>query len=111
MKSVFKYQDLQDGPRTERVKIFLMAVYIGIQMKQKELTKTFMMISNWIKTFCLHGLYKNNSALVKVSGSNNSLGNYSWDTTPLWRRYTLYLTIDQWVDFCVFSAGNSRHSV
>ena len=26
MKSVFKYQDLQVDPRTERVKIFLMAV-------------------------------------------------------------------------------------
>ena len=26
---------------------------IGIQMKQKELTKTFMMISNWEKHFCL----------------------------------------------------------
>ena len=32
-------------------------------MNQKELTKTFMMISNWIKPFGLHGLYKNISAL------------------------------------------------
>ena len=32
-------------------------------MKQKELTKTFMMISNQEKTFDLHGLYKNISAL------------------------------------------------
>ena len=28
-------------------------------MNQKELTKTFMMISNWKKTFGLHGFYKN----------------------------------------------------
>ena len=28
-------------------------------MIQKELTKTFMMISHLIKHFCLHGLYKN----------------------------------------------------
>ena len=27
-------------------------------MKQKELTKTFMMISNWKNPFGLHGLYK-----------------------------------------------------
>ena len=35
-------------PRTVRVKIFIMTVAhnIGIQMNQKELTKTFMMISN-----------------------------------------------------------------
>ena len=32
-------------------------------MKQKELTKTFMMISNWKKAFGLHGLYKNITAL------------------------------------------------
>ena len=30
---------------------------IGIQMKQKELTKAFMMISNCKKPFDLHGLY------------------------------------------------------
>ena len=36
-------------PRNARVKIFIMAVdhNIGIQMKRKVLTKTFMMISNW----------------------------------------------------------------
>ena len=32
--------------RTVRVQIFIMAVDIGIQMRQKELTKWFMMISN-----------------------------------------------------------------
>ena len=32
---------------------------IGIQMSRKELTKTFIMITNWIKPFGLHGLYKN----------------------------------------------------
>ena len=32
-------------------------------MNQKELTKTFMMISNLKKPFGLHGLYENNSAL------------------------------------------------
>ena len=35
----------------------MMAVDPGIQMNQKELTKTFMMISNWIKPFGLYGLY------------------------------------------------------
>ena len=30
---------------------------IGIQMTQKELTKTFRMIWNWKKTFGLHGVY------------------------------------------------------
>ena len=38
----------KDAPRTERIKIFQITsnaiVYISIQMKQKELTKTFMMI-------------------------------------------------------------------
>ena len=29
---------------------------IGIQMERKELTKIIMMISNWKKTFGLHGL-------------------------------------------------------
>ena len=33
-----------------------MAVDTGIQMKQKELTKTFMMISDGRKLFGLHGL-------------------------------------------------------
>ena len=32
-------------------------------MNQKELTKTFMMISNWKNPFGLHDLYKINSAL------------------------------------------------
>ena len=32
-----------------------------MQMKQKKLTKTFMMNSNWKKCFSLHGLYKNQS--------------------------------------------------
>ena len=32
---------------------------MGIQMNQKKLTKTFMIISNLIKPFGLHGLYKN----------------------------------------------------
>ena len=35
---------------------------MGIQMKQKELTNTFMMISNWKKMFGLHGLYKDISS-------------------------------------------------
>ena len=50
----------KDGPRTERIKIFLMAEThnIGIQTKQKELAKTFMMILNWEKPSGLHGLYK-----------------------------------------------------
>ena len=32
-------------------------------MNQKELTKTFIMISNWKKTFGLHDLYKSISPL------------------------------------------------
>ena len=32
--------------------------YICIQIKQKELTKTFKMISSWKKPYGLHGLYK-----------------------------------------------------
>ena len=36
---------------------------IGIQMNQKELTKTFMMISTWKKPSDLHGLHKHISAL------------------------------------------------
>ena len=32
---------------------------IGIEMKWKELTRTFMMIPNWKITCGLHGLYKN----------------------------------------------------
>ena len=35
-------------------------LYTGIQMNQKEVTKIFMIILNWIKPFDLHGLYKNN---------------------------------------------------
>ena len=31
---------------------------MGIQMKQKVLTKTFMMILNWKKPFDLYSLYK-----------------------------------------------------
>ena len=37
--------------------------HIGIQMNWKELTKTFMQISNWSKTSSLHDLNKNISAL------------------------------------------------
>ena len=41
--------------------------YFGIQMKWKELAKTFvslfMMISNWKKPFGRHGLYKTISAI------------------------------------------------
>ena len=33
-------------------------------MKLKDLTKTFMMVSNRNKTFGLNGLYKKNSALL-----------------------------------------------
>ena len=41
------------------MKIFIIAGSVGIQMKRKELTKTFMMISNRKKThFGLHDLYK-----------------------------------------------------
>ena len=41
-------QTTKVNPHTVRVQIFIMAVThnIGIQMNQKDLTKTFMMISN-----------------------------------------------------------------
>ena len=43
--------DVWDGPRTEIIKMFLMVVAhnIGIQIRQKELIKTFMMLPNWKK--------------------------------------------------------------
>ena len=37
-------------------------------MNQKELTKTFMMISNGLKPFGLHDFYKINSALCGLKG-------------------------------------------
>ena len=37
-------------------------------MNQKELTKTFMVISNWKKLFGFHGLYKYISALYMLEG-------------------------------------------
>ena len=48
----------KDDPRTERNKIFVIS-NIGIQMNQKELTKTFY----WNKHSGLHDLYKIYSAL------------------------------------------------
>ena len=39
---------------------------MGIQMKQKEPTKTFMMISNWQNLFDLHGLYKKYFSVERV---------------------------------------------
>ena len=36
-------------------------------MKQKELTKTFMMIYNWKNPFGLHGLYESISGALKVN--------------------------------------------
>ena len=38
-------------------------IHLGIQMKQKGLTKTFIMVQIEKKNFVLHGLYKNISAL------------------------------------------------
>ena len=55
-----------DDPRNERIKIFLIAIdtyNIRIQIIQTDLTKTFMMLLNYIKPFDPHGLYKNNSTL------------------------------------------------
>ena len=40
----------------------------GIQMNPKELTKTFMMISNGLKRLSLNDFYKTNSALYELSG-------------------------------------------
>ena len=48
-RTVFIRQIPPPPPSTERMQIFLTAIYhnIGIQIKKKELTKTFMMISNF----------------------------------------------------------------
>ena len=56
----------KDDPRSERMKKMYNSREphnIGIQIKLKELTKTFMMISKWNKPFDLYGLYSNISAL------------------------------------------------
>ena len=42
--------------------IIIIIIIIGIQMNQQSLTKMFIMISNRIKPFGSHGLYKKNSA-------------------------------------------------
>ena len=44
---------------------------IDIQMKRKELTKTFMMISNLNKPFGIHGLCKNNLSRVRVKTASH----------------------------------------
>ena len=48
----------KDGPYTERIKLFIMAKthHIGIQIKQKELTKTFMV---WYGIVYLTDMYIN----------------------------------------------------
>ena len=46
--------------------------YIGIQMNQKDLTKTFMMIANWLKPFGLHSLYKNIQRFKVLRSSANN---------------------------------------
>ena len=63
-------------PRAVRIKIFLMFVDPGIQMNQKELTKAFMMISNWkknlwpprfsLKNLRIRGLRVNNTATTSI---------------------------------------------
>ena len=55
-----RYMMYKNGPSTERIKIVLMAILythnISIQINQKELTKTFIMISKRKNPFGLHGL-------------------------------------------------------
>ena len=43
------------------------SLHNGIQMNRKELTETFMMISNWKNLFDLHDLYTNISALWRLN--------------------------------------------
>ena len=50
----FTTLDVQICSPPERIDNIKMAV--GLHRKQKELTKTFMIISNWEKFFGLHGL-------------------------------------------------------
>ena len=56
----------KDDPHTERIKIFINGRRpinnTGVQINRKELTRTFMMISNSEKPFSLHGLNNNISA-------------------------------------------------
>ena len=47
-------------------------------MNRKELTKPFVLISNWKKPFVLHGLYKNYFSVIRV---NFETHNVTFDTT------------------------------
>ena len=60
--------DVWDGPRTEIIKMFLKVVAhnIGIQIRQKELIKTFMMLSNWKKHWV-------SMCVIRVNQSSYSL--------------------------------------
>ena len=62
---VCRRKTYKEGSRAEIIKILLMPVVhnIGILMKRKELTKTFMIISNRKNPFALHGVYTDISAL------------------------------------------------
>ena len=59
----------KDGPRTERIKIFLTVVdhNTGIKINRKELTETFMTISNWKNPIGLHDLYKKYFSAIRVN--------------------------------------------
>ena len=54
----------KDGPRTERITIFIMTAdpWHVYSYKRKELSKTYLIL-NWKNPFRLHGLYTNISAL------------------------------------------------
>ena len=60
-----RFWRLMSIPALKEKKIFIKAVThnTGIQMKRKELTKTFKLISNLKKLFVFHGLYKTILAL------------------------------------------------
>ena len=73
--TVFRRQNLTSTDvKLWRLKTFPalieLTIYSGCgpitQMKQKVLSKTFMMISNWKKPFGLHGLYEDMSALYEL---------------------------------------------
>ena len=63
---------------------------MGIQMNQKELTKTFMMISNWKNPFSLQDFFKKNSALqgLKATPSLKWLNHSSAFESPAGHRNT-----------------------
>ena len=70
-----RYQaEVTTGGQTWRVKLFNSGTVIGIQIKQKDLTKTFMLISSLKNPFDLHVLYKTYITALRVNLAEAQLG-------------------------------------